>query len=732
MLSALPAPVRMLRLGVLACAASAGRALAEETPDGQMLQEESPALLEAVTVTARRHAEDAQSVPISMTVLEGKAIEQIPTVSSNAEIARLTPNFSFVDNGGHYANVANIRGVGSLFVLSPDDTSVPFYVDEVPLSALSIPPSTLDLSRIEVLRGPQGTLYGRNSQGGAVNFIPNRPEFLKSLQLRGEVGSNGWGLGEIIANAPFNEKLAGRLALQYSNRDGDVSNQVLGGKDGKTVVSSARGSLLFVPNAATSALLSFNHQEFDDTNPLWVLRDSSCFPCSGMNPRNDFTRKNSGVNLRLEHDLQSARLTSVSSYQHYRGTSVLDLTDSVLFPAFLGLPGSMMNDPDENIVRSAFDETSWFQEFRLSSLEGSPIMWTAGINFLHSSYDAKSNGESITWPSFGGYSGRWDLGQNATSYAAFGEASVPLAGRLKGLAGLRVTHERRKTRYDFTGSGMAGTAPGHRQEAGFTDTLLTGRVGLTYDWSETLMTYATIGRGAVSGGMTTMPRNIMFGHDERVFPTSTSLTYETGVKSELWDGRVQLNAAMFYNDVKQGRLLTRDLRAGGLSSFIVAALDYESYGAELETRIRATRDLTISAGIGYTHASLKNVPSDTSTGAKSGNRPPNVPAWTGNVGAEYRIAGKRLGLGHGHYHASAMYQYVGARATDLQNSLDLRSYGLVNARLGWQGKTAGIYLFANNLTDKHYEAIGANYGPGAEAVRPGVGRTVGIGATLSF
>lgn len=712
---------------------STSSALAEEQPKRPGTDVEAAATtLESVTVTVRRHAEDAQSVPISMTVLEGRAVDDLPTVSSNAAIARSSPNFSFVDNGGHYSNVASIRGVGSLFVLSPDDTSVPFYVDEVPLSVLSVPPSTLDMSRIEVLRGPQGTLYGRNSQGGAVNFVPNRPEFFRSLQFRGEAGSNGWGLGEVIANATFSEALAGRLALQYSKRDGDVRNLVAGGKDGKTEVGSARGSLLFAPDADTSALLTFSHHQFDDTNPLWVLRDAGCYPCSGLDPRNDFRRNNSGVNLRIEKNLRSVRFTSITSHQRYRARTAMDLTDSVLFPPFLGLPGEVMNDPNENIVHGTFGETSWFQEFRLSSVEGSPVMWTAGLNHLRSSYDSGNNGESITWSSFAGYSGRWNLHLKARSYAAFGEAAVPLTNRLKGIAGLRVTHEGREANYAFLGSGVSGTAPSHWQEASVSDTFITGRVGLTYDWSDTLMTYATIGRGAVAGGLPTMPRNIMFGQDERTFPTSTSLTYETGLKSTLWGGRALLNASVFYNDVKQGRLSTRDRRAGGLSSFIISTLDYESYGAEVETRIRMTKGLTIFGGVGYTHARLKNVPADTLTGARSGNRLSYVPQWSGTVGAEYRVPGARWGLGSGQLYANAAYEYVGARATDLQNSLDISSYGLVNARMGWQGKTAGVYLFANNLTDKKYEVIGANYGPGAEAVRSGVGRTVGIGATFNF
>lgn len=716
----------LVKAAALLCAVTgADSALARQQTQGG----KPTTTLDTVTVTARRHMEDAQSVPISITVLEGKAADALPTVSSNAAIARSAPNFSFIDNGGQYTNVANIRGVGSLFVLSPDDTSVPFNVDEIPLSPLSVPASTLDVSRIEVLRGPQGTLYGLNSQGGAVNFVSSRPEFFESVRLRAEAGSEGWGLGEIVANAPIGDVLAGRLALRYSSRDGDIRNLIAGGKDGKTEVGSVRGSLLLAPDADTSALLTFSYSEFDDTNPLWVLRDADCFPCSGLNPRNDFNRSNSGANLRFEREFNSALFTSIVSFQRYSGRTLMDLTDSILFPPFLGLPGSVMNDPSQEVIRSSLAEKAWYQEFRLSSVDGSAFMWTAGLNYRRSSYDAATDGRSVTWPSFRGYSGLTDLDLKTNSYAAFGEASVPLTDKLNGIAGLRVTHEEKAARYGFAGSGIAGTVSSYHQDGKFSDTFVTGRMGLTYRWSDTLMSYATIGRGAVAGGLPTSPRNIMTGHDERVFPTSLSLTIEAGLKATMWNGRALLNASVFRNDVERGHLMTFE---PSQYSFVISTLDYQSQGAEIQTRVKVSRALTLSGGAGYTQAQLKGVPADTLTGGRSGNRLPNVPEWTGNIGADYRVAGEQLGFGSGQFYAAATYQYVGTRATDLQNSLDVSCYAVVNARLGRQGKAAGVYLFADNLTDRKYQAIGVNYGPGAEAVRSGVGKTIGIGASRSF
>ena len=721
----------LIRAGVLAAAiVTLPGALAQNRQEGPGERAQAAAVtLDTVKVTARRHAENAQAVPISMTVIEGETVDRIPTVSSNAAIARQTPNFSFVDFGGQYTNFSNVRGVGSFTVLSPDDTSVPFYVDEIPRSPLSVAPSTLDMSRIEVLRGPQGTLYGRNSQGGAVNFVPNRPEFTPGFQLRGEVGTRGWALGEVIANQPINDRLAGRLAVQYSNRDGDVSNVLTGGKDGRTRVGAARGSLLLVPDPQTSALLTFSHEQNDDTTPLWVLRNAGCFPCVGLNPINDFRRKNDGLTLRLERELKRARFTSITSYQAYRGETLMDLTDSVFNPRYLPLPDSVMNDPNADITATTYAEDLFVQEFRLSSMAGGPFMWTAGVNFTRSDYDTSTIADNITSTFYRSYAGRRWIKLKSDSLAAFGEATVPLTASLSGIAGLRLTREERHATYDYQG-GAVGTVPAHHQDGRFSDTLVTGRIGLNQVWSDALMTYAVIGRGAVSGGLTTSPRNIMQGHDEPIIPTSDSLSYEAGVKSTLWDGRAILNASVFRNDVKKGRLATRD-PAGG-PAFIISNLDYDSYGAEVEARVRLTQGLTVFGGIGYTHARLRNVPEDSRTGGKTGNRLTNVPEWTGHVAAEFRLPAARLGLGSGQLYSSASWEYVGVRSANLQNTLDLAAYGLVNARIGWQGRSAGVYLFVNNLTDRLYDAIGASYGPDADAIRPGYGRVVGLGASLSF
>lgn len=149
--------------------------------------------LPAVTVTARKREESAQTVPISVTVLDRQAVmTDTSAADENAGLARATPNLSFADSGGQYGNLFVIRGVGSFAPLSCDDTSVVMYLNEVPRSVYGAPPTLLDVDRVEVLRGPQGTLFGRNTQGGAIDVITRIPGFKREFTATAEAGTHGY------------------------------------------------------------------------------------------------------------------------------------------------------------------------------------------------------------------------------------------------------------------------------------------------------------------------------------------------------------------------------------------------------------------------------------------------------------------------------------------------------------------------------------------------------------
>lgn len=725
------------KLGHLALMASVllgSTTLVSTTANSQEKEQEkveSPGLvLQTITVTAQKRPEDLQQVPVAISVLTPQELAEFSPFSSNGDIARRTPNFAYMESGGQYTNSGNIRGVGSFSPLSPNDTSISYNIDEIPQSAYGIQPSTLDMERVEVLRGPQGTLYGLNAQGGAINYVPNRPVFGREFSLGAEFGSYNWRMGQLTANETLIDGvLAGRFALRYNGRHGDISNAVIGGKDGKADIGAARGALLLTPDTDTNVLLSFNYNRSDDQIPRFVLKSAPCFPCDGLNTRPDFSREEYGGNLRIEHDFESFRFTSLSSIQRNDFHQKLDMTDSLIFGKMLGLPAAALNNPYLDVYNGRIDETRYFQEIRLTSLEGSDTTWAIGANAFRSKAEIATNGSNFSLPNFAVFSGQQNNRLTVNSYAAFADASVPIVGDLKALGGVRLTHLDAGAWYNYAGGGVPGTVAAFNQDSSFSDTFLTGRLGVSYDWTPDFMTYATVGRGAVGGGYAWNGSNLPSARMEPSFPTSMSWSYEAGFKSTILDGQATLNGSVFYNTIKDGHLYVMNR---SLLIYETAALDFDTYGAELEARYQLTPEFSLQGSLGYTHAELKNVPAGSWTGAKSGNKVPNVPAITASIGGEYRTDASAIHLNQGTVYLSGSYQFVGKRASDVGNNFDLESYGLANARLGWDSDLARVYIFANNIFDKRYDAVGAYYAPGVEAVTVGQGRTVGVGTSFQF
>lgn len=707
-----------------------------------------PVVLPEVTVTtvtsvttARKRPEREKDVPVSVSSVAASeparapgrkpgaaSVSDVSPVNANAGLTRQVPNVNFVDLGGQSANLINIRGVGSFSPLASDDTSVVIYVDEAPQSLYGLRPTLLDIDRVEVLRGPQGTLFGRNTQGGAINILTEQPRFEPEVSLRGEIGTHGYGLAELIANTPLiDHVLAGRLAMRYSTYDGDIPNILLGGDDGTLDVTAVRGSLLFTPDAHTRATLSVNYGNESDTFPRWMLRDASDFPVSAVDPRNQVDNEGEGVNLRFSHDFGPVVLNTVSTFQRNSSDQITDVTDGLVYAAATGLPAAVFNVPGGDLAAIAIDESIWTQEVRLSSPKSSPIAWTAGLNYFRSELDMEGETAS-SLPAF-----RLVLGSRANSfttdsYSAFGEVTVPVAVRLKATAGLRATYEEKTAEYRFDSDGVVGLVPSYAQSSQLDDSFLTGRGALAYDWSRELTTYVSIASGYVSAGYPLQSVNNPLGQDEPAFPASTSWTYETGFKAELWNGQAGLKGSLFFNDVKDGHLLVFD-QANLL--FGITTLDYESYGGELEVSARVAPGLDVWGSVGYTQTELVDVPLGDLSGAVSGNDVPNVPQWTTNAGLQYRLPGSSLGM-PGNVVSRISHQFVAARAADVANSFDLRSYNIVDAKVAWELASTEIYAFAYNLLDERYEAWGQSLGPTVQSTRTGQGRILGIGSLVRF
>ena len=720
--------VRAGRCCLLSAIFLAAEVMPVAAQDSEPTDPDSATVLDPITVTARRRGEPENEVPLSITVIEGDALPTF-SIDPGADIARNTPNFNFVDFAEPGNSFGNIRGIGPLgSPLNSLDNSVGFSVNGVATSSFGFAPNLLDVERVEVLRGPQGTLFGRNALGGAVNVVTNPADGQREFRLTGEVGTDGYLLGEALAAGwLLPGRLAARGIMRYQDFDGDVPNAVIGGEEGRTEIIAGRGTLRLTPGAALQATLSAGFDREDRNDPRQLLRSAPDFPVSGVDIEIGGDRELIDSSLEVTRDFEAFTLTSLTGFQNIELNGTSDDTDSFLFAVITGFPSSFFNEPTQDFARTNTHEQILSQEIRLNSLEDADIGWVAGLNYFRSDFEQDSDLQSNF---FATINGDHHVEIDSQTFAVFGDASVPLPflEKVTVSGGVRVAHDVQDFRSDYVSNGFPGTVPNFRDENDFSDTYATGRFALSYQWTPDIMTYASLARGYASGGFPRFLVNSPLGNPEQIFRPSTVWTYEAGIHAGFLNRRVQVDASLFFNDVSDGQLSALDP-----SAFVVSFQnqDYETYGFEVEARALVTAGLELNGGVGVTRTSLKNVAEDATTGAADGNRVPNSADLTANASVRYRLPGEDLNLS-GDFLANGTYQFVGAREADIANSFKLDAYHLVDAQVGWESDHIKIYGFARNLFDERPQFFGSSFGPGAEAVVVGRGRTVGVGASVTW
>ncbi len=719
-------------LALLATTMLGGMLAVERTAQAQTTPDAPVTVLEPLDVTARKIKESQQDAPLSVTAVGAKNLQD-RRIDDVETLLREVPNVGFSSLGDGRSTFLSIRGIGPMSQpLGYDDTSVVTYVDGVPQPLFGSDLRIFDAERVEVLRGPQGTVFGRNAQGGAINIITRPPGDRFEASARGEVGTDWYRLGQLSVSGPLIDgKLAGRLTASYSGVNGDVTNTAPGfGKIGDTENGAFRGSLVATPGADTKLTLSFFGQRDRNHPSNFLLRKQADFPAVALDPRGYIHRDVAGVSLTATHDFGNVVLTSVTAFNHYDYKSLSNNSEALTFSCVFGLPvGFFLPGTDFSTYDERFN--SVYQEGRLNSAADSRVTWVAGATFYHDNFKLDSYYQS---PFFISTNGWRNHRYRTNSYAVFGEATVPVPGveGLKVSAGLRYTHDDKHFDARYTSNGFAGTVPSFRQKGSLGFDLVTGRVAVSYDISAQSMVYASVSRGAKSGGFPNFTNNAPTGLADQPYKKSTSWTYELGTKNRLLGGRAFVNAALFLNNVKDQNLFALDSAS---FTFVPKPLDTRSYGAEIELGYRLMPGLDLFGSAGYTHATVRNVSADVaaSSGAKNGNRVPSTPRFTTSLSLQYRGVATWLGLPDSiNVFGLAQHQFIGARAADVGSHFRLSAYHIVNAKVGLEFDRFSVYVFGQNLADDRPQYIGLFYGPGAEAVTVGHGRVVGVGAQVRF
>jgi iron complex outermembrane receptor protein len=327
-------------------------------------------VLDAIVITGLKGTDAVKELPVSVSVIPGDG-QIADAIDPGAAITRAAPNFYFGGFAQPGVDFVNMRGIGPLGQPSNSlDNSVGFSTNGAATSAFGFPPSLLDIERIEVIRGPQGTLFGRNALGGVVNVVTRPADGERELKIRGEVGTDGHHLAEITAGGWLQENaLAGRFAARLNGVSGTIPNIVVGGEEGDTRLAAARGTLSYSPTDHFRVNLTLGFDAEQRHNNYNMLLETPGFPVSGADIIPDNRRKRGEATLEIQRDLEAARFTSLTNFQRIRLDGEVDTADDLVFQNVYGF----IPPHGADISLSHDTDTIFSQEFRLSSIEGEPI-----------------------------------------------------------------------------------------------------------------------------------------------------------------------------------------------------------------------------------------------------------------------------------------------------------------------------------------------------------------------
>ncbi|MBT8079284.1 MAG: TonB-dependent receptor [Gammaproteobacteria bacterium] len=665
------------------------------------------ATLEEIIVTAQKRAQSIQDTPIAVTVLSGDAIEKLGIESSN-DIADYTPGLKIspVFGAGNIPNIA-IRGVGLNDFRDYHESPSAVYVDEVYKAALaSLDFQVFDVERAEVLKGPQGTLFGRNATGGLVQYITRKP----TDELEGYARASGGSLGELkaelAAGGPLGGPVAGRLAAIYHKNDGIHNNLNPDGTDAnQTDLAAIRAQLRFDLSDSASLLVSVEtaRNDNDGGNPyryapsfvgpdgLAVIDEPNRDVVVGTSDLNDIN-VSGGLSLesdftagtaRLEWSFESFDLVSVTNYQDFRKEHIQQDCDST--PAVFC------------VTEYESDTQQYSQELRVQGDTGS-AQWDLGVFYFNLDTAGR---QTLTGPIaplfFGTPSGTTAFDTQTESWAAFGQVAFQVTDAVSLTGGLRFTNDEKDMDQTFLIGVIPGGLPYDPDTidglASQDDENVSFLAKISWDANDNTMVYGGVSKAFKSGTF-----NTGFGPvaiESYVVKPEELTSFEIGFKSNLAGGRHRLTGALFYYDYKDHQAFV--YRA--LNQLLFNA-DAEVLGAELEWVGLPSDNLEISLGLGFLDTTVKDV--QDAGGTIRDREMVIAPELSVNAMARYTwdlAGGSSLAAQlDGTYSSDVFYDNLN------QPALKEDAYSKLNARLSWVSADERFELaaWAKNLTDEHY------------------------------
>jgi iron complex outermembrane receptor protein len=623
--------------------------------------------LETLTVTAQKQEESVQEVPLSITVFDEQDIED-KKIESVREIADFVPNLMLFDSGISGMTAPSMRGMFA--EIHTYTVASGLYVDGVPiLMGAGFEEGILNIKRIEVLRGPQGTLYGKNTETGVINIITRQPDNEFRAKVSAQGGEDKKGQLSLNLSGPIQkDRLFFGLAAKYYQKDGFIENTTTGDMVDDRKHWFGRGHLRWAPNDSLDISLIASHLKHDDGAPYMNIGENGAAMFGLPAPQDRKVTSNlegwnkassDSQSLKITYDISdSLTLTSVTARRIYDDYAAADYDFS---------SATLMHSYKD----AKYNKIS--QELRLDSSAES-LKWLVGLYYDkdHNDIDyeiksdipmmARVNSQDID-----GY-----------SYSAFAHLTYPLTEQLSLTTGLR--YEQGKQEFE---DNIYNT----KLDDSWSE--LSPKIALEYRFTPAIMAYVSASKGYRSGGFNAFATDPQF----QSYDAETLWSYETGIKSEFLNNRLILNGSVYYMDITDMQVPEA---ISPIESYTTNAAEATAKGIELEMTARILDGLDLMAGFGYNDIEFDKFKD--ALGDYKGNKNPYAPEYTFNIGAQYR---------HwcGFYARGDLIGY-GKMYFDKANILSRDPYETVNAKLGYEAEHFDLYLYAKNLFDKEYDSDG--------------------------
>ncbi|MCF6130143.1 TonB-dependent receptor [Flavobacterium sp. AS60] len=712
-----------------------------------------------VLVTSRRRTEVVQDVPIPIAVVTSRQVEESGSFNVN-RVKELVPSVQLYSSNPRNTTL-NIRGLGSTFGLTNDgiDPGVGFYVDGVYYAR---PAATsldfIDIERIEVARGPQGTLFGKNTTAGAFNITTKKPNFIPSSTAELSYGNYGYIQAKSSINGELFKKLAGRLSFSGTQRDGVIDNVRTGNSVNDINNLGVKGQLLYAPNEKTEILLSgdFSQQKPDGyaqvlagvvtTQRAAYRQFNQIIADLGyeLPSLNAFDRKIDhdtpwrsnndlgGVSLNIERDIAGGTLTSTTAWRYWNWDPSNDRDFTGLSVLRKSQAPSIHNQISQE-VRYAGDLSK-----KLSVVFG---VYAIGQDLKSSPYHTEESGDaqwrfsqsttSSNWATpglFEGYGIKTRSSLKSLSGAVFGQLDWALTSKLHILPGLRYNYDEKEVDYDRkTYGGLETTDPAlialkrlvysdQAFKANVSDNNYSGQLTVAYKFSENFNSFGTYARsfkpvGVNLGGLPTASGVVLT--DLAVVKPEEVEHFEFGVKTNPTPNS-RVNVTIYSTNIKDYQTQVQTAELGVNRGYLANAEKVRVQGIELEGNVRLLKDLSLNASLSYTdgkYVSFKNapVPLEETGSAQafkdvSGGRLPGVSKWSGALGSEYAVDAKFLKReGRFFVALDSYFRSEFSSSASPSKYLNVEGYALFNGRFGFRVQNGlSVSIWARNLLNKDY------------------------------